>query len=103
MTRDFIRILWTRAWLLHIVVNFLRILEWSAGESVWLNGKCIQDTEEFGTEGCPDYNEILDDWAPTLRIVVTVMTFASVLIDIASYKYRHFARSILYFEISYSC
>ena len=64
--KEFLYVLQTRAWLLHSLYTFQRIVSWMMGTSLWLGDECKQREVE-----CPEYNrELIDKVTPTVRVYI---------------------------------
>ena len=96
---EFLHVLQTRAWILHSCYTFWKLFAWVLGMSLWLNDECAAETENL----CPEYNrKFLDPITPVVRVLIGVLVIISVFIDIACYKFRFLAQSVLYCEVTFT-
>ena len=89
------RMLLNRAWLIHCVYTFNKVLQFSIGKSMWL----IADECSSPDVKCPDYNEeLMEPAKKPIQTMWTIGIAVGVLIDVLCYKYREVAHVLCYLE-----
>ena len=92
-----IKVLQTRAWILHALYSFFRLINWIYGTSAWLGNECINDIDN--KNDCPSYNRaILDPMTPVLRNLARITIILGLVLDLVIIKYRKASLIILYYE-----
>ena len=95
----FLHVLQTRAWIVHSCYTIQKLSVWVLGTSLWLSLECFDDTSNL----CPEYNhKILDPITLPLQVLMGASIILSVFLDIACFKFRFLAQTLLYCEITTS-
>lgn len=92
-------ILYTRAWLIHIIMSFSKVVYPFLGIAIWQKAYDKDYVKEI-----PDLNvDLANESQSIVKYTLIAFIFIGILLDLVVWKYRNYAYLILYFELCNMC
>ena len=88
--------------MIHSGYTLIKIIWWLYGDSIWLKDRHMCGPEEVNNCLAFEFNEgLVQQIRPALTIVAMVLIVLSVVVNLACFKWRKLANSIMYIEFFY--